>query len=133
MAGPVAQLDVFVEFEDVDAYRIAHHSKLVCYLERARLRLLGQLGLPLEPGPRAYPVMYDLRLRFRKPARLGDHLTVTAALAGMDDFRVELKYRVRREGELLLRASSVVAFWDPEADRPVPIPAELAALREGVE
>lgn len=125
MKPPSATVDITVEFEDVDAYRIVHHSKLVCYLERARLRLLDSLDLPTGPAGRTYPVMYDLKVRFHRPARLLDRLAVTAEVGDVDDFRVELKYRVRREGYLLVRASTSIAFRDAESGTSAPVPRKF--------
>ncbi|NOZ00809.1 MAG: acyl-CoA thioesterase [Deltaproteobacteria bacterium] len=125
MDGPTATVSVIVEFEDVDSYRIAHHSKLVCYLERARLRLLKGLDLPLGPDDRVFPVMHELNVKFHRPARLLDHLDVTAELARVDEFRVVLKYRIRREGQLVARATSSIAFVDLESGAPVTVPEKL--------
>jgi len=120
---------VTVEFEDVDSYRIAHHTKLVAYLERARLRYLLARGLPVEPGA-CLPVMYSLELHFRRPARLMDVLDVSVAAESMDDYRVVLRYRIRRGEDVLVRARSVIAFWDPVADAPAPVP-EAFRVQEG--
>ncbi len=120
-ASPVP---VTVEFEDVDSYGIAHHSKLVTYLERARLRFLAANGLALS-GDGCVPVMYSLELRFRRPARLMDVLQVEVEVAGADDFRIGLRYAIRRGDEVLVRARSVIAFWDREKDGPAPVPEPL--------
>jgi acyl-CoA thioester hydrolase len=112
---------VTVEFEDVDSYGIAHHGRFVAYLERARLRYLESHGLPVYPHG-CVPVMYALELRFRKPARLMDALDVSVETEAVDDFTVTLRYRVRRAGEVLVRARSVIAFWDPAGDAPAPVP-----------
>ena len=87
---------ICVEFEDIDAYHIVHHVKIVAYLERARLRLLRALGIdPL--GLDVAPVLYDLRVRYRKPAKLGDQLDAIVTVRDHDDYRIELRYRIRRE------------------------------------
>lgn len=112
---------VIVEFEDVDAFGIANHARIVSYLERARLRLLEAAGVPLA-GAGPHPVMYDVAVRFRRPARLRDRLEVTAQAVEADAWTVSLRYQVRRDGELLARGRSRVAFWDPVEDRPVPVP-----------
>ncbi len=36
-------IPITVEFEDADSYKIAHHAKLVSYLERARVRYFSGL------------------------------------------------------------------------------------------
>ena len=121
MIEPGDATQVTVEFEDVDSYGMAHHGRFVSYLERARLRYLESRGLPVYPKG-CVPVMYALELRFRKPARLQDVLTVSVQPVAVDDFTVTLRYRVRRGDDVLVRARSVIAFWDPEADAPAPVP-----------
>ena len=104
-------LHVTVEFEDVDSFHIAHHTRLIAYLERARLRLLASFGIDLL-GLGLAPVVYELHLRFRKPARLMDQLEVSVFVREFDDFHLGLGYRVLNQGETLLRARSVIAFAD---------------------
>ena len=117
---------VTVEFEDVDAYGIAHHARLVAFLERARLRFLSERGLPVHPEG-CTPVLYDLQMRYRAPARLLDRLDVTVELAAMDDFTVTLAYGIRRGGESLARARTVIAFRDARGEAPAPVPEAFRA------
>ncbi|MCP4642806.1 MAG: acyl-CoA thioesterase [bacterium] len=100
---------VTVEFEDVDSYRIAHHTKLVAYLERARVHLFSALGVDLSGGP-VSPVMYDLQVRFRKPAVLLDQLIVSVFVKEFADFSLVLGYRITRGDDTILRASTSIAF-----------------------
>jgi len=100
---------VTVEFEDVDSYGIAHHTKLVAYLERARLRFLRSLGIELLRGP-AVGVLYDLRMRFAKPVRMFDELEIAVFVEHVSDYRLDLGYRVRRAGEPIARATTSIAF-----------------------
>lgn len=114
-------LSVTVEFEDVDAYGIAHHTRLIAYLERARLRLLfDDMGVGLKAT--ALPVMYQLDTRFLRPGRLLDELALTAELTGHDAFTLRIRYELRRGDEVLLKARSVVAFAAADGGGPVPVP-----------
>jgi YbgC/YbaW family acyl-CoA thioester hydrolase len=117
-------IPVTVEFEEVDSFGIAHHTKLVAYLERARVRLFAEAGLQLVPEG-ALPVLHGLEMRFRRPARLMDALTVSVAAEPCNGFRLSLRYEIRRGDELLARASTALAFWDPATDALVPVPAAL--------
>jgi len=124
MRDQALRVPVTVEFEDVDSYGIAHHARLVAYLERARLRFLLERGLPVHPEG-CHPVMADLSMRFLRPARLMDRLEVEVFLRDSDDFRLTLGYRILRDGEAVARARSVIAFLDPESGGPAPVPAEF--------
>ena len=115
---------VVVEFDDVDSFRLAHHARLVSYLERGRLRLLASLGMNLD-GDGIAPVMYELNLRFRKPARLLEELKVTVFVREFDDYRLALGYRIHRDGETLVRARSVIAFADLSSGSLTTMPSEM--------
>jgi YbgC/YbaW family acyl-CoA thioester hydrolase len=118
-------LHVTVEFEDVDSYRIAHHTKLVAYLERARVRLLSEAGLDLSTEG-MHLVLYNLDMRFVKPARLLDELVVSAFVESIDDFRVVLGYRIRRGGDLVAKAATDLVFFDSDSGSLAPVPVKLA-------
>ncbi len=116
-------IPVTVEFEDVDSYRIVHHTKLVAYLERARLRLLTELGMELHRED-LVPVLYDLRMRFRQPARVLDRLEVTVFIKDYHEFELVLGYRIRREGTTIARATTTIAFADLATGEVAPLPPE---------
>ncbi len=116
---------VTVEFEDVDSYRIAHHTKLVAYLERARARFIMDLGLDVAES-RVVPVVYDLQVRFRKPARLFDRLEVTVSLREFNGYWLVLNSRITRMGDTLVRAVASIAFCDLDEQTMVEAPAAYA-------
>jgi len=120
---------VTVEFEDVDAYGIAHHTKLVAYLERARVRLLAELGLDLARTD-PHLVLYHLDVRFKRTAALRDPLEVTAGVSSVDAVRLVLGYQIRRAGLLIARATTALAFVDGATKAVVPIPEEVRRALE---
>jgi acyl-CoA thioester hydrolase len=105
-------IPVTVEFEDVDSYRIAHHTKLVSYLERARVRYFSDLGFDLAAKDMTV-VLYHLDMNFKKPAFFQDELTVTVSLSFFDNFRMMLLYKIRRGTDLIARAGTGLCFVDP--------------------
>jgi acyl-CoA thioester hydrolase len=120
---------VTVEFEDVDAYGIAHHTKLVAYLERARVRFLADLGLDLARSD-VHLVLYDLTVRFKRTAVLLDPLEVTVSVTSADAVRLTLGYQIRRSGLLVARATTALAFVDGATKAVVPIPEEFRRALE---
>jgi acyl-CoA thioester hydrolase len=120
---------VTVEFEDVDAYGIAHHAKLVAYLERARVRFLAGLGLDLARAD-VHLVLYDLTVRFKRTVALGDALEVAVEVSSADAVKLVLGYAIRRGGLLVARASTALAFVDGATKAIVPIPEELRGALE---
>jgi acyl-CoA thioester hydrolase len=121
---------VTVEFEDVDSYGIVHHTKLVAYLERARVRFLTSLGLGLYPDALSI-VLYGLDMRFKKPAFVRDVLLVSVSVGSCDDYRLRLRYRITRNGALLVSATTGVAFMNASSHTIVPAPADFVeALKQ---
>lgn len=114
---------ITVEFEDVDSYRIAHHTKLVAYLERARLRLLKELGVELYRRD-LVPVLYDLKMKFRQPVRLLDQLEVSVFVKDYSEYELVLGYRLRRDGGTIARATTIIAFADLASGNVAPLPQE---------
>ncbi|HUI91955.1 MAG TPA: thioesterase family protein [Chitinivibrionales bacterium] len=119
-------IPVTVEFEDVDAYRIAHHTKLVSYLERARVRYFSSLGFDLQAADMTV-VLYHLDMNFKRPAFFQDSLTVSVTLRSFDNFRMELFYKIRRGTELIARASTGMCFVDPKSKVMIPAPDKYIA------
>jgi len=119
------EFPITVEFEDVDSYKIVHHTKFVAYLERARVHFLTDLGFDLHPENMNI-VLFSLDLRFKKTAQLLDKLIVSVFITSMDEFRLVLGYKIRRGPELLLRATSGIAFMDSQTRQIVPAPEKYA-------
>lgn len=117
-------IPISVEFEDVDSYKIAHHTKMVAYLERARLRFLGELGFDIHPEGLSI-VMYNLEVRFKATAKIMDQLTVETMIKEIDDYRIDLFSRIMRDNKILARATVGIAFMDQKNEQIVPIPDDL--------
>ena len=107
--APVFSIPVVVEFEDVDLYKIAHHTKLVSYLERCRVRYFSELGFNLHSHDMVL-VLYHLEVNFKRPAFFQDNLRVIEENAfvelvrwrGMADvFQTHVTTRHRRAMPLL--------------------------------
>lgn len=123
-AAGALTVPITVEFEDVDAYGIANHARIVSYLERARVRFLAGLGFDLLGGD-LHLVMYDLAVRFKKTISLLDSLEVTVSVRAVDGVRLTLAYSIRRGGALVATATTVLAFVSRGTRAIAPIPEEL--------
>jgi len=110
---PAFCIPVTVEFEDVDSYKIAHHTKLISYLERCRVRYFSSLGFNLK-NPDMILVLYHLEVNFKKPAFFQDELHVTVSVKSYDAFRLVLAYKILRGSDLIARASTGLCFVDPK-------------------
>ncbi|MBL9004305.1 MAG: YbgC/FadM family acyl-CoA thioesterase [Myxococcales bacterium] len=87
-----------VYLEDTDAQGIVYHANYLKYCERSRTEILGQYGYTLgEMQARGTLfVVFEMRLRFLKPARLHDELEVVTTCERTSDYRVVFKHRVHK-------------------------------------
>src|ERR1035437_10239782 len=129
MQDCAVNLDVQVQFDEVDSFRIVHHAKLVIFLERARIKLLAALGFPLV-DPEFAVVLYNLRLDFKKPARLLETLQVSSKVTRFEGFKLVLEERIERGPDLILKAATEIAFVALDGLRPVPVKLAIPAIRE---
>lgn len=120
-----------VYLEDTDAQGIVYHANYLKYCERSRTEILGQYGYTLgEMQARGTLfVVFEMRLRFLKPARLHDELEVVTTCQRTSEYRVVFQHKVFRHSaseppsDPLFVAEAQVAAIDPEG--------ELLELPEG--
>jgi acyl-CoA thioester hydrolase len=89
----VYRFQTVVEFEDVDAYGIAHHSRLICFLERARVHFFRDMGIGVGDGSFQL-VLVDLNLKFISPAKMMEQLTVELSVLELKAASLTWKYRL---------------------------------------
>jgi acyl-CoA thioester hydrolase len=125
---------VAVRFGHSDLLRIVWHGNYVQWLEDARQSLGTAIGLGYEDLLRekyAAPIV-DMGLKYRRPARYGDRLDVTASLHWSEVPKLRHTYEVRRvaDGELLTTAETTQVLLHPGGDLVLNFPPFLKAIRE---
>jgi acyl-CoA thioester hydrolase len=125
---------VTVRFKESDLLGIVWHGNYVTYLEDARQALGVQIGLSYEDFMReklAAPIV-DMRLQYKKPARYGDKLDVTASLQWPEVPKLVHKYEIRRvsDGELLTLAETTQVMLHPDGGLALNFPPFVQAARE---
>ena len=124
-----------VYYEDTDAAGVVYYANYLKFLERARTEWIGSLGYPvnvLESEHNAIFVVNRLEIDYRRPARLGDALTVTVAIVECGKVRLVAAQDVTRDGEMLASARVALACIDPRTWRPARIPAPILAPLENI-
>lgn len=116
--------DVCVEFEDVDSYGIVHHSRLVNYLERARLHFFHSKGLSIESLPYSL-IVYKMDCRFIKPALLLDRLLVEVTDVEFSGFHIAVRQAIFRGNDTILKAKVVHALVRGSTGEVVPVPDDF--------
>jgi acyl-CoA thioester hydrolase len=107
-----AEVDIVVPFFDIDVLGIAWHGHYVKYLEIARCAMLDSIDYGynrMRETGYVWPIV-DLQLRYVKPARFEQRLTVSAELVEWE-YRMKIKYRVcdAASGEVLAKGLTIQA------------------------
>lgn len=115
-----------VYFEDTDTAGIVYYANYLKYMERARSDMLRVVGIDqraaIDTGEGAYAVA-EARIKYRRPAKLGDDLVVASRVAAVRAASVDIHQRVIRGAELLAEAQITAAFLTPDG-RPRRQPAD---------
>jgi acyl-CoA thioester hydrolase len=100
------RFDVKVYYEDTDSLGMVYYANYLRYLERARTELVAAEGKAIQQwNAEGYNfAVFEVRIRFLKPARLGDTLTVVTTNIGGSDFRRKLQQNLERDGEVVTEA-----------------------------
>lgn len=102
-----------VYWEDTDAGGIVFYGNYLKFMERARTEWLSSLGFEQEDMRQSGEGMFvvaDTQMRFIKPARLDDRLTVTVTVAEVGRSSVAFQQDVWR-GETRLTQGQVRIGW----------------------
>ena len=110
------EIEIRVRYAETDRMGLLHHANYLVYFEQARTELLREKG-------RAYRDMEDqgfflvlakIELKYKRPARYDDVLTIRTTGSRTTPVRIEHAYKVLRAGELLAEGSSTLACVDKE-------------------
>jgi acyl-CoA thioester hydrolase len=127
---------VRVYYEDTDAAGVVYYANYLKYLERARTEWLAAAsGLTLselESEHNAVFVVHRVEIDFRRPARLGDVLTVGVEPVERSRARLVVAQEVLRGDESIANARVALACLDRRTWRPVAIPACIPGGDRGI-
>lgn len=107
---------------------VAHHSVYAVWFEIGRTEMLRADGgdyRALEANG-VFLAVAKLDVRYRKPARYDDVMELTTVLEDVGHVKLEHRYELRRNAELLATARSTLACIDRDG-RVQPLPPELLA------
>lgn len=106
-----------IYFEDTDLSGVVYHANYLRYMERARSDMLRIAGIDQrashEGGSGVYAVT-DIQIRYRRPARLDDDLTVVSQVTGVSAATCAIQQRVMRGAEELTEGTVSVAWLTPQ-------------------
>jgi acyl-CoA thioester hydrolase len=90
-----AEVELTVEFFDVDSMQVVWHGNYLKYMERARCALLDKIGYNYQQmlaSGYAWPVV-EARLKYIRPLVFGQSVRVRATLVDYEN-RLKLAYRI---------------------------------------
>ena len=121
-----SRTEIAVRYAETDMMGVVYHGSYLPWFEVGRTTLLREQGLPyreLEAGGFRLPVL-EVAVRYLKPARYDDAVTIVTTLRERPLLRIRLEYEVLRGYELLATGSTLHAFID-HSGKPVRPPARL--------
>lgn len=114
-----------VRYGETDQMGVVHHSNYARYFEMARIDWLEAFGISyksMEADGIQLPV-YEMKIRFKKPAFFDDRLTVETFLKEKPAARIVFAYVVKDvQGEILTEAETTLVFTDKTTRRPIRCP-----------
>jgi acyl-CoA thioester hydrolase len=116
---------VRVYWEDTDAGGVVFFANYLKFFERARTEWLRSLGFSQERmrvDEEAAFVVSETRVRYLRPARLDDLLTITVRIAAMARVSITIEQQAWRGDELLAEGSIRIACVDISRFAPRRIP-----------
>jgi acyl-CoA thioester hydrolase len=119
---------VRIYWEDTDAGGVVFYANYLKFFERARtewLRALGVSQQQMRDERRLMFVVTDTHVRFLKPARLDDELTVTVRLASAARATLSLAQAALRGPALLADSRITLACVEADSFRPKRLPKSI--------
>ena len=126
------EVAIRVRYAETDRMGLLHHANYLVYFEQARTELLRSLGLTYKDmeDQGFLLVVTKVEVYFRRPARYDDLLTIRTTVARTTMVRIDHRYEVFCEGQLLAEGSSTLACVDREG-RPQALPEFLRERKGG--
>lgn len=122
--------EIAVRYAETDMMGVVYHGSYLPWFEVGRTTLLREQGLPyreLEAAGFRLPVL-EVAVRYLKPARYDDAVTIVTTLRERPLLRIRLEYEVLLGSELLATGSTLHAFIDHSGKPVRPPPRFVEAM-----
>lgn len=106
--------EIRVRYPECDPMGVAHHATYPIWFEIGRTEMLRARGgnYRLLEAEGVFLAVVRLEVRYRRPARYDDLLTLQTELRLAGPVKIEHTYRLLRDGELLAEAATTLACLD---------------------
>lgn len=119
------EISIRIRYGETDQMGVVHHGNYALFLEMARTEWLRNLGISykeMEENGTMLPVI-SMSLNYKKSAYYDEVIKVKTQLLKEPTVKIEFYYEITNEaGELLVTATTVLAFIDMKTKRPVKAP-----------
>ena len=119
---------VRVRYAETDQMGYMYYGRYAELFEVGRVEALRSLGFPyrrIEEEGVMLPV-HDLHVRYHRPARYDDELTVRTTITSLPNVRIVFRYEIlNAEGGLITEGGTTLVFVDRSTMRPRVAPKEL--------
>jgi len=122
-------MKVKIYYEDTDAGGVVYYANYLRYMERARTEFLSDRGIDVaEYHNKGYffPVVH-VDINYKRPARLGDIIEITAELIEMTNVTVTFRQDIFRDDMLLVESTVKLACINTDG-KPRRLPPEFDSL-----
>ena len=108
------EIAIRVRYAETDRMGLLHHANYLVYFEQGRTELLRSRGLTYKDlEDQGYLlVVTKVEIRYRRPARYDDLLTLRTTVAKTTMVRIDHRYEAFCGGQLLAEGSSTLACVD---------------------
>ena len=117
-------------FFDTDCGGVVHNIAYLRMIETCRTRLAAQLGMDLRSmaETQVFPVVTRTEIDYKRPAKLGDWLSIRGRLGEVSRARFWCHFDVVREADetLLVTARQSLALVKMPEGKPLRLPADWA-------
>lgn len=122
-------ITIRVRYSETDAMGFLHHSNYLSYFEVGRTELFREQGGNYRRMEELglFFVVARIEVKYRRPARYDDVLTLQTSIARVTPAKLEHDYRLTRGDEVLAEAHSVLACVNRSGELQK-IPEDLVGL-----
>jgi acyl-CoA thioester hydrolase len=126
-----AEITIRVRYAETDRMGLLHHAQYLVYFEQGRTELLRARGIAYKDlEDQGYLlVLTRIQVRYRSPARYDDLLTLRTTVERTTAVKIEHRYELLREGQILAEGQSTLGCVNREG-RVQLLPAFLRAEEE---
>jgi acyl-CoA thioester hydrolase len=108
------EITIRVRYAETDRMGLLHHANYLVYFEMGRIELLRSQGLAYrELEDQGFLlVLTKMQVRYRKPARYDDLLTLRTSVVRTGAVKIEHRYELYCDGQLIAEGESTLGCID---------------------